>query len=223
MYNFIEGKNPFHNGDINRTYNRILKGEFEFSSDQIRWVNGRPSVSKEAKDLISQLLKTNPVERPTFDQILQHPFFTNPTDAVPYYCLPHSLPTTVLDTPVSPEYAKLLQERAKATIQDTILAQTYIKVNTWMALERYGIGYRLSDGTYGQLLPDKSLMFIIDGLVCYKSQDQDIEVFSQDVPESLRKKNKMLKWFKSEIRKEETNAETQLKTAPWFKTFGFKS
>ena len=33
MYNFLEGKNPFHNGDLNRTYNRILKGEFEFSSD----------------------------------------------------------------------------------------------------------------------------------------------------------------------------------------------
>ena len=33
MFNFIEGKNPFHNGDITRTYNRIVKGEFEFSSD----------------------------------------------------------------------------------------------------------------------------------------------------------------------------------------------
>lgn len=33
MYNFIEGKNPFHNGDITRTYNKIVKGDFEFSSD----------------------------------------------------------------------------------------------------------------------------------------------------------------------------------------------
>jgi hypothetical protein len=33
----------------------------------------------------------------------------------------------------------------------------------------------------------------------------------------------MLKWFKSEIRKEEASVETQIKTAPWFKTFGFKS
>ena len=70
MYNFIEGKNPFHNGDLTRTYNRIIKGEFEFTSDQIRWLNGRPSVSKEAKDLISKLLKVNPAERLTFDQIL---------------------------------------------------------------------------------------------------------------------------------------------------------
>jgi len=33
----------------------------------------------------------------------------------------------------------------------------------------------------------------------------------------------MLKWFKSEIQKEETCVETQQKTAPWFKTYGFKS
>jgi hypothetical protein len=58
----------------------------------------------------------NPTERPTFNQILQHPFFSNPIDAVPYYCLPHSLPTSILDTPLSPEYAKMLQEKAKVTI-----------------------------------------------------------------------------------------------------------
>ena len=70
MYNFIEGKNPFHNGDITRTYNRIIKGDFDFTSDQVRWLNGRPSVSKEAKDLISRILKVNPAERLTFDQIM---------------------------------------------------------------------------------------------------------------------------------------------------------
>jgi hypothetical protein len=55
-----------------------------------------------------------------------------------------------------------------------MLAETYVKVNYWMALEKYGIGYRLSDGTYGQLLPDKSLMFILDGLVCYKDATSEI-------------------------------------------------
>lgn len=66
-------------------------------------------------------------------------------------------------------------------------------------------------------------MFIIDSLVCYKGPDQEIEVFSQEVPDFLRKKNKMLKWFKSEIRKEEASAENELKTAPWFKSYGIKS
>jgi serine/threonine protein kinase len=113
MYNFIEGKNPFHNGDLARTYNRIVKGEFEFTSDNIRWLNGRPAISRDAKDLMSKILKVNPAERPTFNQILQHPYFINPSDAVPYYCLPSSLPTSILDSPISPEYVALLQEKAK--------------------------------------------------------------------------------------------------------------
>jgi hypothetical protein len=34
MYNFIEGMNPFSKGgDMDRIYKKIVKGDFEFSSD----------------------------------------------------------------------------------------------------------------------------------------------------------------------------------------------
>jgi serine/threonine protein kinase len=46
LYYFIEGKNPFHNGgDIVRTYQKILKSDFAFTSDHVRWLNGRAAVS----------------------------------------------------------------------------------------------------------------------------------------------------------------------------------
>jgi len=56
LFNFIEGKNPFNSGDLNRTYSRILKGEFDFTSDHMRWLNGKNALSSEAKDLILKLL-----------------------------------------------------------------------------------------------------------------------------------------------------------------------
>lgn len=34
------------------------------------------------------------------------------------------------------------------------MAQNYVKVNQWIVKENFGFGYRLSDDTYGQLLPD---------------------------------------------------------------------
>jgi serine/threonine protein kinase len=56
LFNFIEGKNPFNGGDLNRTYSRILKGEFDFTNDHIRWLSGKSALSYEAKDLILKLL-----------------------------------------------------------------------------------------------------------------------------------------------------------------------
>ena len=56
LFNFIEGKNPFNSGDINRTYSRILKGEFDFTSDNMRWLSGKNPLSPDSKDLINKLL-----------------------------------------------------------------------------------------------------------------------------------------------------------------------
>lgn len=106
-----------------------------------------------------------------------------------------------MEAPPSQEMIDLFVSQAQSKIQSITLAQEFVKVNYWMALEKFGIGYRLSDNTYGQLLPDKSFMFTCDGAICYKgTADSDFDVFyNDDVPEKLHKKHKMLKWFQSEI------------------------
>jgi hypothetical protein len=49
--------------------------------------------------------------------------------------------------------------------------EKYIRVNNWIAVERFGIGYKLSDGMIGEILPDKTLMFFMDGHICHKGKD----------------------------------------------------
>lgn len=80
------------------------------------------------------------------------------------------------------------------------MAQNYVKVNQWIMKENFGFGYRLSDDTYGQLLPDKSLMFTCFDHIRYKDSrsdsmtilyQRDLDLLSPQV----YKRFKMLKWF----------------------------
>ena len=41
-------------------------------------------------------------------------------------------------------------------------------------------------------------MFFMDGHICHKGKDLDIEIYEQ-APEHLHKKHKMLRWFKKEL------------------------
>jgi len=80
------------------------------------------------------------------------------------------------------------------------MAQNYVKVNQWIMKENFGFGYQLSDDTYGQLLPDKSLMFTCFDHIRYKDArsdsmtilyQRDLDLLSPQV----YKRFKMLKWF----------------------------
>lgn len=80
------------------------------------------------------------------------------------------------------------------------MAQNYVKVNQWIVKENFGFGYRLSDNTYGQLLPDKSLMFTCFDHMRYKDCNQDaLTILYQPQLDCLSKEAykrfKMLKWF----------------------------
>ncbi|XP_078074827.1 serine/threonine-protein kinase PLK3 [Mustelus asterias] len=66
MYTMLFGRPPFETSDLKDTYRCIRAVEYTMPS----------SFSVAAKDLVGSILKKNPEQRPTLDQIMNHDFFT---------------------------------------------------------------------------------------------------------------------------------------------------
>lgn len=81
LYTWIIGKPPFETSDVKTTYKRIR--------DSIYYFPDRVKVSDEAKDLIKRMLQKNPDERPSLEEIGEHPFFA-------HHLTPAALPSTAL-------------------------------------------------------------------------------------------------------------------------------
>lgn len=71
LYILLCGFPPFYEEDNAALFEMIKKGEFEFPSPY--W----DDISKEAKDLITSLLKTTPGDRMTVDGVMDHPWIQN--------------------------------------------------------------------------------------------------------------------------------------------------
>lgn len=69
MYALLCGKPPFQSKDVQVIYERIKQNEYSFPSSD------RYPISNEAKSLITDILATNPLQRPTLDEILDHAWF----------------------------------------------------------------------------------------------------------------------------------------------------
>ena len=82
IYTLIIGKPPFETRDVKTTYKRIKMNAYSFPENAI--------ISDAAKNLISQILVTDPSKRPSLDQILIHDFFNQGTS------IPKLLPTSTL-------------------------------------------------------------------------------------------------------------------------------
>jgi len=70
IYTMLFGKPPFETNDVKTTYNRIKKNQFSFPENV--------KASKEVKDLISKILVSEPSERLSLVEILEHDFFKIP-------------------------------------------------------------------------------------------------------------------------------------------------
>lgn len=106
MYNLMIGKSPFPLGDTRENYNNIRRARYRYPRDRVN------RISPEAKDLIHLILNTDPELRPSIEEILEHRFFTDPSDGVPLNVLPRSFPKTFLNYPLSEDFVKSLQLRA---------------------------------------------------------------------------------------------------------------
>ena len=67
LYYMLAGVQPFKGGKIEELKEIIMKGEYEQIKD----------ISNEANDLINKMLKLNPKERITIEEILKHPWLKN--------------------------------------------------------------------------------------------------------------------------------------------------
>ena len=95
MYTMLVGKPPFETNDVKMTYKRIKMNAYTFP-DHI-------PMTEEARELISRILVTDPLERPTIDEIMSHQFFTkNP--------IPKLLPTSTLAVPPSSSYMRQFEK-----------------------------------------------------------------------------------------------------------------
>jgi cell cycle serine/threonine-protein kinase CDC5/MSD2 len=70
IYALLIGKPPFQSKDVSLIYERIKTNDYGFPEDK--------PISPEAQELIKDILTTNPLKRPTLDEILDYDFFKGP-------------------------------------------------------------------------------------------------------------------------------------------------
>ena len=92
IYTLIIGKPPFETRDVKTTYKRIKMNAYSFPESAI--------ISDSAKNLITQILVTDPSKRPSLDQILIHDFFNQGIS------IPKLLPTSTLACTPSLSYIR---------------------------------------------------------------------------------------------------------------------
>lgn len=83
-YTMLIGKAPFDGGNADNTYKRIRQNEFSFPIKDHH-------ISHQARMFIRSILNTDPSQRLTLEQMVQHPFFTDspiePPKSLPLYIL----------------------------------------------------------------------------------------------------------------------------------------
>jgi len=97
VYAMLIGKTPFDANDVKLTYKKIKANDY-FIPDTL-------NLSTEAKSLINELLKINPIQRLTLNDIIQHPFMTK--NATPNY-----LPLNALTRPLTEDFINRYTSRA---------------------------------------------------------------------------------------------------------------
>ena len=98
----IVGKPPFETNDVKMTYKRIKMNAYTFP-DHV-------SISEEARDLISRILVTDPLERPSIDDMMNHNFFTKNS-------IPKLLPTSTLAVPPSSSYMRQFEKKNETLVR----------------------------------------------------------------------------------------------------------
>ena len=98
IYTLIIGKPPFETQDVKTTYKRIKMNAYSFPEGA--------TISEAAKNLITDILNSDPLKRPNLDQIISHEFFNQGTS------IPKFLPTSILACPPSLSYIRQFMPEA---------------------------------------------------------------------------------------------------------------
>lgn len=103
MYTLLVGKPPFQtkDKDVKTIYKRIRDNQYEFPSAPY-------AISSEAKELIQQILNSDPTLRPTLHSVISHPFFT--AGICPAY-----VPTSAHDS--APDFSHVSRSTSKINFE----------------------------------------------------------------------------------------------------------
>lgn len=77
LFILLTTKSPFPRGDLNETLEAILKGAVEYSN------SGFNSISKPGQSLIRSMFIVDPNQRPSFEELLKHPWFSESKQTLP--------------------------------------------------------------------------------------------------------------------------------------------
>ena len=91
LYTSLIGRPPFESQEVKQTYKKIKANQFSFPENV--------AISEKAKDFIKQLLKTDPSERMTLKEMLNHEFMTMNK-------IPDLMPISTLVCPPSSTFVK---------------------------------------------------------------------------------------------------------------------
>ena len=182
MYTLLVGRPPFETNDVKKTYNLIKMNAYTFP-DHL-------SLSEEAKGLITQILKTEPLRRPSLAEILGHDFFQKTGS------IPKLLPISTLAVPPSEAYMRkhnpIPHYKPEVPGCDTVPAEVLLTsmqsllnytekpssagtglipsshcslwVKKWIDYSsKYGLGYLLSNGDAGVYFNDSTKMIMQNG------------------------------------------------------------
>ncbi|CAN6608340.1 cell cycle serine/threonine-protein kinase Cdc5p/MSD2 [Trichomonascus vanleenenianus] len=209
MYAMLFGKPPFQSRSVDTIYERVKTNDYSFPEDF--------SVSDAAKDLISDLLSTDPTARPTIDELLNYDFFKG--------SFPSHL--SVLSLSKVPFYRSLTPERSR---KNFIAAQMAAQIIT-LPSEAIGVSTADEDAATASLFKRASRGVsatdedaAIASLSKRASRVRPIEITRADIkaeksqnvlpttlsPASTKDKYKMVMVNKEEVQSLDTKTESRV-------------
>lgn len=232
FYTMLIGKPPFETSDVKTTYQRIKKNVYSYP-DSV-------PLSNQAKDMINQILQTDPAARLTIDQIMEHDFFKIPRS------IPKNLPPSTLACPPSEQYLQQFMDfnyksskaydknkenkranssgrskQSKWEVEEEPYVHKYVDLSS-----KYGIGYSLTNGCTGAAFNDNTFLVLRPDQIQFnyfeKNQQHNIKSYTvQEFPTELDKKVKLLKNFKQALDTTISAEESSLQKSQRLKEFVF--
>ena len=98
MYTMLIGRPPFETNDVKTTYKRIKMNAYSFPEGI--------KISPESRDLIENILVTDPTSRPSLTEIEDHQFFVK-------NLIPKLLPTSTLAVPPTAIYMRQFEKNSR--------------------------------------------------------------------------------------------------------------
>ena len=213
LYTLLIGKTPFEDKDDKSTIKRIKSNSNSFPSN--------PIISEAAKDLIKQILISDPSKRPSLSQILTHDFFNQ--------IIPKLLPISTLTGPPSLSDIELLKSNGNNNIENNniennnsdnnnsdnnndsnkisdIPKELEIWVTKWIDFSgKYGLGYKLNNGFFGAFFNDSTKIILnpVTNIFYYIyrhiiDKQEIINSYNiENYPKELQKKVVLLEHFKN--------------------------